>query len=247
MKKLIYLLSITFLLLQSCSPSDNNESNSDSTNVVLLKKIVNSDGETIFSYNGTKLTKINFNWADREYANITYSGDLITKIETFNSNNVSQTRTEYFYSSNKLTEAKGYWNNKLVETSTLTYNSDGSITDLYLSNSGSSFTTSYKKYFDSVGNLIKQEYLSGSNNYTYDTKNSPYKNITGWNNLVPCLGTNFLRINNILSEKQFVSGSAKVFTDRVYVYQYNSKDFPTSQTTTINGSTSSTSTETYYY
>lgn len=251
MKKLVYLLSITFLLLQSCSPSDNNDSNTDSTNVVLVKKIVNSDEESNLSYDGTKLTKITLTGG--EHVNITYSGDLITKMEWFSSNNVSDQRIEYSYSSNKLTLAKLYsTNNKLVETSTLTYNSDGSITDLESTYNGGTLptsTTTYIKYFDSVGNLIKQEQFSnnilyGTTNYTYDTKNSPYKNITGWSTLVPSLGTNFLRVNNLLSEKQFINGSSNVFYEILYVYQYNSKDFPTSQTSTINGQTS---TETYYY
>ncbi len=36
MKKLIYLLSITFLLLQACSPSDNGEANNTADSKVLI-------------------------------------------------------------------------------------------------------------------------------------------------------------------------------------------------------------------
>lgn len=251
MKKLIYLFSFTFLLLQSCSPSDNNESNTDSTNVVLVKKIVNSDGESNLSYDGTKLKKITLTGG--EYVNITYSGDLITKMEWFSSNNISEQRNEYTYSSNKLTQSKLYsTNNKLEETSTLTYNSDGSITDLESTFNGGTLptsTTTYKKYFDSVGNFIKQEQynnnvLYGTIYYAYDTKNSPFKNITGWNYLTPSLGANSLPTNNLISEKDSTNGTSQITTKTINTYIYNSQDFPISKTSTTYGQTS---TETYYY
>lgn len=250
MKKLIYLFSITFLLLQSCSPSDNSESNTDSTDVVLIKKIVNSDGESNLSYDGTKLKKITLTGG--EYVNITYSGDLITKMEWFSSNNVSQQRNEYLYSSNKLTQAKTFsMNNKLEEISDISYNSDGSITELQSRYNGGSLpgaTTTYKKYFDSVGNLIKQEQygnniLSTTTFYTYDTKNTPYKNITGWSNLTPSLGANSLPTNNLISVKLSV-GTSQVTNETINVYKYNTQDYPISKTSTSYGQTS---TETYYY
>ncbi len=251
MRKLIYLFTITFLLLQSCSPSDNNESSSNPSNIVLLKKVVNSDGESNLSYNGTKLTKITFTRGG--YVNITYSGDLITKMEWFSSNNVSEQRNEYSYSSNKLTQVKLYsTNNKLEEMSAITYNSDGSITDLQSRYNGGTLPTpniTYKKYFDSVGNLIKQEQygnniLAATIYYTYDAKNSPYKNITGWSNLLPSLGANSLPTNNLISEKNSTNGTPQITTKTINTYQYNNQDFPISKTSTTYGQTS---TETYYY
>ena len=251
MKKLIYLLSITFLLLQSCSPSDNNESNTDSSNVVLVKKIVNSDGESNLSYDGTKLKKITLTGG--EYVNITYSGDLITKMEWFSSNNVSEQRIDYLYSSNKLIQEKTFsTNNKLEVISTITYNSDGSITVLksfYNGGTISISTTIYKRYFDSVGNLIKQEQysnniLAATTYYTYDTKNSPYKNITGWRDLAPFLGASSSSINNLISEKDSTNGTSQITTKTINTYIYNSQDFPISKTSTTYGQTS---TETYYY
>lgn len=251
MKKLIYLLSITFLILQSCSSDENGNSDSNETNVVLVKKIVNSiDGEINLSYNGTKLTKMTFTGGG--YVNITYSGDLIDKMEWFSSNNVSEQRNEYSYSSNKLTQFKLYSsNNKLEEISNLTYNSDGSITELISIYNGKtlpSSTISYKKYFDSVGNIIKQEQFSNNvviatRFYTYDKKNSPFKNVTGIN-IVGISGLGFFSKNNILSEEISSTSSPQMTKDVANTYQYNSQDFPISKTSTSYGQTS---TETYFY
>ena len=238
------------MILQACSPSDNGNSDSNTTNVVLLKKVVNSDGESNLSYNGSKLTKITFTGGG--YVNITYSGDLITKMEWFSSNNISEQTNEYSYSSNKLTQVKFYsTNNKLEEMSAITYNSDGSITDLQSRYNGGTLATSnitYKKYFDSVGNLIKQEQygnniLAATIYYTYDTKNSPYKNITGWSNLSPSLGANSLPTNNLISVKLSV-GTSQITNETINVYKYNTQDYPISKTSTSYGQTS---TETYYY
>ena len=237
-------------MLQSCSSIDTSES-SNSSNVVLIKKIVNLDGENNLSYNGTKLVKMTFTGGG--YVTITYSGDLISTMEYFSSNKVSEQRNEYLYSSNKLTQRKLYSsNNKLEEISTLTYNSDGSITELQSTYNGGSLpgaTTTYKKYLDSVGNVIKQERFTNNvlfqtDYYTYDTKNSPYKNVTGIGITHIFGGEGLFSVNNLLTEEYSSPGSSQITKNVNNTYQYNSQDFPISKTSTRYGQTS---TETYYY
>lgn len=95
MKRLIYLLSISFLMFQSCSTNE-------STNVsvpyegVLIKKIVASNGFIQdFTYNGNKLSKIEDNKGAIQQ--FTYKGDFISKIE-------SKTSYLFSYLNNNLTK-----------------------------------------------------------------------------------------------------------------------------------------------
>ena len=60
MKKIFYLFSITFLILQSCS---SGESESTNTDTILIKKTIETDPQgiytNIFEYNGNKIVKVN--------------------------------------------------------------------------------------------------------------------------------------------------------------------------------------------
>lgn len=250
MKKLIYFFGLFALF--SCTSGDNGDSSSNTTDTVLVKKIVYSDGdESNYSYNGTKLNKIIFKGGD--YMNFTYSGDFITKIEWYSAFNVSEQRNEYTYSSNKLIQMKLYSTaSRLESVYNYNYNTDGSVTV-----SGSEYNgvdmidqgDLSKIYFDVSGNKIKEEYL-GNNvvnstyYFTYDIKNSLYKNITGLKYL-NSYGETFFSVNNLLSEKYSSGGSSQITTNIVNTYQYNNQDYPISVTSTRYGET--TSTGTIYY
>lgn len=213
------------LLLFSCS---NNESVNDgsTTGVVLVKKIVYSDGvENTFNYNGTKLTKINI-VGEGEYLNITYSGDLIIKIEWFTANNIGSEVTEFNYSLNKLSQIKTYISpNRLEIIENYSYNSDGTITiaeSYYNSSNVLTNSNPRKNYYDTAGNKIKTEFLQNNKvistlNYAYDTKNSPFKNITGAHVL-------FLEddsVGSVINNLTNGPNSSKS-------YQYNSQNYPVS-------------------
>ena len=59
MKKTIYLLSITFLMLQACSTGVEENSSSQGG---LLKKVLGADGTFCnYSYTGNKLLKLTWN------------------------------------------------------------------------------------------------------------------------------------------------------------------------------------------
>lgn len=233
MKKIILMFGL--LLLFSCS---NNESVNDvsTSGVVLVKKIVYSDGEeNTFSYEGTKLTKINI--FGGEYLNITYSGDLIIKTEWFTANNTPGEKEEFIYSLNKISHIKFYSSpNKLESIENYSYSSDGTITiaESYY-NSLNILTNSdpRKNYYDTAGNKIKTEFLQNNKvvstlNYAYDTKNSPFKNITG----VYVLFLNNDGVGSIINN---LTNGPNGFKS----YQYNSQNYPVSaiETQPVDGST----------
>jgi hypothetical protein len=221
MKKIILMFGS--LLLFSCS---NNESVNDgsTTGVILVKKIVYSDGEeNTFNYNDTKLTKVNMKGG---YTNITYSGDLIIKTEGFEANNTLQV-VEFNYSLNKLSQIKTYSSpNKLETIQNYSYNSDGTITiaeSYYNSLNVLTNINRTKNYYDTAGNKIKTEVLENNNvvrtlNYTYDTKNSPFKNITG----IHVLFLNNYSEGSVINNLTNGPNSSKS-------YQYNSQNYPVSE------------------
>jgi hypothetical protein len=107
-------------------------------------------------------------------------------------------------------------------------------------NSGNTQTKNSKhiRYY-SQGNCIKDEEFSISNGvstlidtttFTYDTSNSPYKNITGfysWSN-----PQGFESINNLKSELHKNASNLTTRTVQI-TYQYNSENYPISYTSVI--------------
>jgi YD repeat-containing protein len=241
MKKLIYLLSISFLLLQSCSSSDS--SGSSISQSVLIKKIVYDNGEVEnYSYNGNKLLKISFE--DGTSRVITYTGDLITKEEIRDeSNTLTGEFSTMSYLNNRLMQVKFYYNNILFHKDDYNYNVDGTrtITETYykIINFSDARTSVKKQYFDSAENVIKEEGLNANNTinstkiYQYDTKNNPHLNITGWINVE---GSGPDKINNLIKET-----SSTIYT---YKYEYNDQGYPISRIMTTGNSTYS---EQYFY
>jgi hypothetical protein len=233
MKKIVCLLSITFLMLQSCSSGDGSGNSSQG---VLLKKVLGADGSFCnYSYNGNKLLKMT--WNDGTSRVISYTGNLITRSEIRDANNTFNGEFDTMsYSNGQLIQYKNYYNNILLFKDDFNYNVDGSrtitemayndITGIY---QGTSFS---KQYFDSVGNIIKIEHLNSTNVitsteiYLYDTMNNPMKNITGWTN-GPWGSTGL--VNNLINNTSI---------GYTYSYQYNNQGYPISQVFT-HGSTSS--------
>lgn len=245
MKKLIYLLSIAFLMLQACSSGDGSGNSSQG---VLLKKVLGADGSFCnYSYNGDKLLKMT--WNDGTSRVISYTGNLITRSEIRDANNTFNGEFDTLsYSNGQLIQYKSYYNNILLSKADFNYNVDGSrtitemdynyITGIY---QGTSFS---KQYFDSVGNIIKIEHLNSTNVitstgiYLYDTMNNPMKNITGWTN--GPWGSSGLA-NNLIKKTTSGTGINQITN---YSYQYNNQNYPVSQVSTTGNTTSSCQ---YYY
>lgn len=237
MKKLICLLSISLLLLSSCSEEPGPTSLTADT--ILLKKTIdtNTDGSivtTTFTYDGKKVVKITNDAILGTNLFFTYTGNLITKIEYKLSNGLTE-HTEVFQydAENKLkTFIRLQPLGSYGEKETYTYNSgDGSISVI-------SYT----------GDLVAQEELSGAgiiyfqdgevsritttdgttHNYAYDTKNFTFKNSIGLAKISFVGGEAGGAMHNIISET--TSGASDI-----YDFTYNSHGFPLTCTETIDG------------
>lgn len=213
MKKLLYLLSIAVLMLQSCS-SDNNSENSNSSGNMLLKRVEYSDISVpiYFKYNGTKLNYFSYGETGLLKKQFTYSGDLITKTEWFENGVATGEKQTYSYLNNKVIEERTYSPGAILEyIRNISYNSDGSLDVIVTGYNGNS-SYGYTAFIDSNNNIIQ----IGDTLYEYDNMNNPYKNITGYYKLY--LGNGG---NNNLTQENTTYGST-------YNYQYNSQNYPIS-------------------
>ena len=237
MKKLIYIILASSLLISCSSNSSNNDANN--TGLLIKSMKLNNDNPTLYNYYGSKLSNILY--FDGSTSTFTYSGDLIIKEQNNGTNG-----SNYVYTYNYLNDVLNSSTSNIFAAPstnynyvhTYTYNSDGSLTATVTgtySNSGNTQSSNSKHilYF-SQGNCVKIEnynssnILTGSSTYTYDTKNNPYKNVTGYYSLHAFNG---FSINNQITETH---KNAQGVTDVIYQtsYQYNSQNFPISNTTT---------------
>jgi hypothetical protein len=220
MKRLFYLLSITFLILQSCS-SDSSDNSNNFIGVKLIQVQFSNGQISTFSYNGNKLFKINN--SSGGFQKCSYEGEFIRLIESYNSVNDLISTTEHFYNNNKLIRTKQYNpNGSFYGERNYSYNSDSTIilNEVTYNNGNLIEDRNIKLYLNSQGNIYKQHDLSNGNitNFLYDNKNSPYKNITGYCNLM-------FEFNNVIQISDNSSTSN-------YSYQYNSENYPISKLNT---------------
>lgn len=202
MKKIITLLNCLSLLFISCTNNDEVEPiNTPSQNVNCKpNKIKWTDPADpsyldidVYTYQGNKIVKYVTNNGEFE-TRYTYTNDLITRIDYYESN-VQYIYEEFTYNSdNKLimvnefhSDFMGGYTNR---THQFIYNIDGTVNEIH--NNPSSWTIYKKYYLDSSGEIIKEERyndqtytnLVSTYLFTYDSnKNNPFKNITGFQNL----------------------------------------------------------------
>jgi hypothetical protein len=238
MKKIIYIYSIIFLILQSCSNDDNSE-NSNNNEGILLKKIESSNDPdpTYFVYNDTKL-----NWysigdeTGQIYRNqFTYSGDLIIKFEWYENNQPTGEKETYSYVNNKLSETRVYSPGAILEfKENYLYNVDGTV-DVNSTGYNGNSNSFVKIFLDSNNNVIKTIESNQIRLFEFDNKNNPIKNITGFDKLN--LRNGHGSGNNNLT---------KSFNPNIiYNFQYNSQNYPLSCEIIRTGQAPVI--ETYYY
>lgn len=230
MKKTFFLLIVTFLILQSCSSSDNDGSVNNSYEGVLLKRFLGNDGISDFIYeNGNKLSKIVY--SSQGYDKLTYSGNLITKVEDVDAQGVINVITTYSYNSNnKLLETREYSAQSLESVSQYTYNSDGTVTINSMTRGSSNGVDQWnnhvdKNYYDTAGNVIKSENEYETTLIFYDNKNWPLKNVEGIYAL-------YQSKNNIIRETRTSTFGS---SETTWTYTYNSLNYPISATKIENG------------
>ena len=111
-----------------------------------------------------------------------------------------------------------------------TYNEDGTIGTASFSGDENEQTTPMGTSVLTIvdGNIIKEVKTngmgSGTRNYTYDDKNSPYKNIAGFE--VIALAHGFGGINNMI----FDDREGSDMYDTTFTYTYNADNYPLTST-----------------
>jgi hypothetical protein len=251
MKKLLCLFSATLLVLSSCTSSSDDSFITDPAPVsmILPKSVIDFQpyssyqkySTSTISYDGNKIKSIKDGDNRTDYV---YDGNnQIVKITEFE-NGVKDEERTYTYANGKL--ASSYYtlhdipeyptSGQFKFRSVYTYNSDGTIKKVVYDidpTTGAETKSSYESLSTITnGNLAKvvvTDVKSGSVHtdvYEYDTKNNPYKNITGANLLVideEKFGSN----NRLTASSLFshVSGSSK-YEDKID-YEYNTDGYPT--------------------
>jgi len=250
---LVFVILIILFGHSSCSKDESNSAD-NSGDVTLVKTIVYSDYPFMqqYTYDGTKLKKLKTDtsghtgYGNGYYLTFTYTGDLITKIESYDSNDALNAYVDIKYSNGRILEAKTYAAKLLKAKYEYTFNSDGSVDEnvtSYFDSSKGNVFDSTRLFFDSTGNLIKTTNTDNSSTvYTYDEKNNPLKNITGLREAL-CLRDLEYAQNNVITMVDY-NGTIQSFKT-LRNYQYNAEGFPLSCVISANGKSSSTIN--YYY
>ena len=267
MKKVYFLLP--FIALFSCT-STGDESENTTTNPgvnndpVLLTKMTLNGETSVFTYNGTKLLQEK-NITAGTTSNVTYTGDLITKIVETGGN--STNTTTYIYDSNtRLTKATTVYTSSTTTSTTentYTYPSSNTVKIVTTLTTQGNGTKTYTKNatLNADGSLnswnetvVEQNGSAGSGvllNVLYDSKNKPFKNVTGYLKLIDSedqngSSSNVINYNNVIN---YTAGAEwTIFKSN---YEYNSSNYPTKDIRTYyekNGTTiSGTDVTTYEY
>jgi hypothetical protein len=252
MKKLICLFGFSSLFLASCS-SDSSSSGSDD---VLVTKSVENDVlgggslTTTYAYNGKKI--VSETDSDGALTTFTYTGDLITQVKYYESDHtLYETETFTYNSSNKLI---GYVRAEIVDDlgyrQAYVYNSDGTVS--FASYSGDATSQDADETTGTIhlsgGEVTMIVSGSGTNTvthtYTYDTKNTPFMNVTGFDKIAfvdsEAVGTH----HNILTDHYVDISDNYTYNS---TYTYNSQDYPLTWVEMEGTDSTSAITTTYTY
>jgi len=241
MKKILTILSVIALVFTSCS-SDDSPSEESSSSILVKKMVLTSTDEdddsywnsTInFTYNGNKLVQA----IDEDgYKSVyTYTGDLITKIEYYDVD-VLDGQDLFAYNSNgKLIEYRDLQvSNDYEHKFTYTYNSNGTVTVTQYT--GTIGNTSVSLFTPDTYTFVNGELSStDSGSISYDSKNNPFKNVTGYQEIMtPEFSDDYMiafgRNQNFVSAPVGTSTTEGSFS----TYTYNSDNYPVTSVTTAN-------------
>jgi hypothetical protein len=251
MKKLFFCICL--VILQSCS----NDDNSTDSNMLLVKKAVSieANGENgltfDYSYIGNKITTIEV--SNGQSLKFYYTGNLITKTEKYLYNDTElSNEIIYQYDDNErlVSEESKDFLNSVLETREYSYESNGTVSYLFYAGEIGSVTVLAKTgtyFFNANNEVIKLEDISvGSNemittNFTYDTNNSIFKNVLGWNKIFSTVYDG--KTNNILTATT-INADDIVIYGYTNQYSYNNAGYPVALTTLIDGNAATVN---YFY
>ncbi len=219
MKKIILCLSLIAITLSSCSSdSDSNTSAND----ILVKKVVytsitDSYTETInYTYNGNKIVKGVYSDGTEDI--FTYTGNLITKIEMIDAGDVVYSETFTYDSNSRLINYVAVEDVFTYEES-FVYNPNGTVTNTI--DGGGVRTLHFEN--DQLVQIVDD---SGKiYDYTYDAKNSPFLNVTGYGKIAHVVHGD----HEFYGAKQNISMIHETTDDVAYMTNtmtYNADNYP---------------------
>ncbi|WP_296150741.1 hypothetical protein [uncultured Flavobacterium sp.] len=232
MKKAFFFLStISLVAVASCSSDDSGSSDSATASGPLVKRMVYSQEDPegfnydiTYTYNGNKLVEGNHVGGDKE--KYYYTGDLITKIEYIIDGEVEGQDLFIYDATGRLIE---YKDQDLVEDDEdrflFSYNADNTITGTYFVGS-TPYTKTLTIENDEISKIVFNGVGGETYKYSYDTKNSPFKNVTGYAKIAYAFAGDFElegRSHNIA----LIRNETHSYNYTVNTYQYNSNDYPT--------------------
>lgn len=232
MKKLIFGMSALVVLFSSCSGSDDEGSSNNNT--ILLKKTVENgpEGEVITTatYNGTKISRITT--SNGTTIDFTYTGDNITKM-LWKSDGIVFQEDLYTYAADGrldthvMLDHDMQWGSREVysytgQTSATVQNFSGNLASQTLP--GETHTITFQN-----GEVAQITKPSETLTYTYDDKNNPFKNVTGYSKITFVDGGASGIMHNVTAEASTGGGST------TYTYTYNSNNFPATATENWDG------------
>lgn len=247
MKKNILLLTVTLLLFLACTNNDDNPSND---NLILLKKSVSTSSTgnvrtTDYVYDGNKIVSATTNPLKINYF---YTNDLISKIEFRYNQIVSNTLLLNYDNSQRLIEKTATSDSQQVVKEIFQYNTDGTIssTATVTSQDSDPIVENSKYFLGSNGEITKREVYDTNGtqitNYSYDTKNSIFKNVLNMKKLLQ-FDSNVVNCTSYQTSRNGV-----VSNSTTSQFTYNNDNFPITNTTTnVNGSSTNTFTIQHFY
>lgn len=260
MKKFITVLSLIALVITSCSKDDSiNEEISNSSGPLLTKLIyttLDEDQDSYYNstynfvYNGNKIERINH---DDGYDKFFYSGELLIRVESYNTNDFLEYKDLFVYNSNNQLIDYRFQDveDDFEDVNLYTYNSNGTISmQNYTSTIGSATVPPIANnlvYYLTNGEISKIE--SGSLSYIgiHDNKNSPFKNVVGLNNVLVA-DAFFGDLEFYGANQNYVSLAANANNGQWGTYTYNSNNYPvTAEFVFKNSPTEATVNAKYFY
>jgi hypothetical protein len=241
MKKFLAMAAIALFTLTSCSEDDaapiTNNPQENPIETVLLKKIITT------SISNSTINLINYDSQNRittimdENGNVrseyTYAGNKIVKIESNDQDgNLFMRRTFDYDSAGKLNIYKKILYGPFIEASlnttkrTYTYNQDGTVSSTEFTGDENEQTWNRGTVVLTMenGNIIMEAKTVGTEttirNYTFDTKNNPYKNVPGVEALA------LADYNGGVNNTTFSGLQGDEMNDITFTYTYNADNYP---------------------
>lgn len=222
-RKITYLLCISLFIFTSCSSESDTPQNIE-TSRVPKKQIISSLDSPVtidFVFDGNKI--VSSTHSGNYVVKYTYTGDLITKKES------SDLTSEYSYTDGKLTTyLRKLTGRDYYDKYSYTYVSNDVVsfvvTRITISTGAEEVISAKNIYTLKDGNIIKYETSSSVTTYKYDNKNSPMRNVLGFNKIFEEQPQVSSSVNNVTSYTVTLANNSS-YTNEI-TYTYDGNNFP---------------------